>query len=539
MSSAAIRLAFSRITLAFFGLAASASSAEQPPGPAPLTLGGVIRETLQGNRQIKIARQQVQSAAAQLQVARSTFDPTVSLSLGDQRNFTPLSDASQARLGREQLRSEQLSLNAGVRQQLRSGLVVQGFGELHHLRDENTLLDFSSPGNGYSSVGFSVDIPLGRGRGAAEVAAGERIADLGLSAAQLDVAHQAAVSTYQAITLYWALRASERRLDLARQIEARSEKLIEQLHQLIQKDQVPAFEQNLARANRADKVSLRASAEQNLQETRTQLGRLLGRDHGNITMQVRTGDDFPRIGLPPEVSSSGPGTAALIAQAQQQRLDLQAERLRRNSLAEAAIQASGRARPDVTLSLVVRHRSLATDSQRSDLLHSVSGNRAGPSADVTLQYRWPVGGRQAQGDILDRNAQLDRQMLRLEELRAGIGADVSDALQALRTSAELVRSTEESVEYYQAAVTAEHRRYTMGMATLKGVLETEDKLDAALQRSITQREDHARALARLMFETGELVVPETVMPGGYRVALERLLGLSPAITPSAPVSPSP
>jgi len=534
MSSAAIRLAFSRLALALLGLAASASFAQPSPGAAPLTLGGVIRETLQGNRQIQITRQQVQSAEGQLQVARSVFDPTVNLSLGEQRNLTPLSDVSQARLGRGQLRAEQLNLNASVRKQLRSGLVVQGFGELSHLRDESTL-NFSSPGNAYASVGFSVDIPLGRGRGAAEVATGERIAELSRSAAELDAGHQAALSTQQAINLYWAVRASERRLDLARQIESRSQKLIAQLHRLIEKEQVPAFELNLARANMADKVSLRAGAEQDLRTTRTQLGKLLGREHTSTALLGSTADDFPPIGRAP--APSGPGTAALITQAQQQRLDLEAERLRRNSLAEAVTQASERARPDITLSLGMRQRSLASDSQRSALLQSVSGNQAGPSADITLQYRWPVGGRQAQGDILDRNAQLDRQVLRLQELDAGIGADVSDALQVLGTSAELVRSADQSVEYYRAVVAAEQRRYTLGMATLKNVLETEDRLDAALQRRITQRQDHARALTRLLFETGELVVPETSTPGGYRVALERLLGLSPVIVPPASSSP--
>ena len=536
MSSAAIGLAFPRLALALLGLVASASLAQPSPEAAPVTLGGVIRETLQGNRQIQITRQQVQSAEGQLQVARSAFDPTVNLGLDDQRNLTPLSDASQAHLGHERLRAEQLSLNASVRKQLRSGLVVQGFGELSHLRDESAL-GFSSPGNGYASVGFSVDIPLGRGRGAAEVAAGERIAELGHAAARLEASHQAALSTQQAINLYWALRASERRLDLARQIESRSQKLIEQLHRLIEKDQVPAFELNLARANMADKVSLRAGAEQDLRTARTQLGKLLGREHTGTALLGSTADDFPPLGRAPDAGRLD--MAALVVQAQQQRLDLQAERLRRDSLAEAVTQAGERARPDVTLSLGVRQRSLASDSQRSDLLQSVSGNRAGPSANVTLQYRWPVGDRQVRGEILDRNAQLDRQVLRLQELHAGIGADVSDALQALRTSAELVRSADQSVEYYQATVAAEQRRYTMGMATLKNVLETEDRLDAALQRSITQRQDHARALTRLLFETGELVVPETATPGGYRVALEQLLGLSPAIAPPAPATPSP
>lgn len=523
---------------AWLVLAAENACAQARPGSIGLTLEDAVHEALLGNRQIQISRQQVQSSEGQWLGARAIFDPTVSLSLGGQRNLTPLSDARQSGLGREQLRSEQLNLNASVRQQLRSGLAVQTFAELSHLRDENTL-DFSTPGNGYASLGFNVDIPLGRGRGEVEVAAGERIAQLGRRAAQLDVGHQVALSTQQVISQYWGLRASERRLELARQSEARSQKLIDQLQQLIQKEQAPAVELNLALANKADKSSLRVSAEQNLRETRTQLGLLLGRDRAGMSMLGSTVDDFPPISLPQAISRTGPSEASLITRAQQQRLDLEAERLRRDSLAEAATAASQRARPDLTLSVGMRYRSLLTDSQRADLLRTPSGNLAGPSANATLQYRWPLEERQVQGDILDRNAQLDRQLLRLLELSTGIAADVGDAFQALLTSAELVSSADQSVRYYEVAEAAERRRYAMGMATLKNVLDTEDRLDAALQRSIIQRQDYARALTRLLFETGELVVREAVAPAGYRIALERLQGLESLLAPLSSSSSPP
>lgn len=515
-----------------------AFGAEPSVAPPGLSLPALVQEALQQNRPLQGARLQLERARGQVLVADGAFDRVVTTGLVDQRTLTPLTDAAQASLNRSQLTTQQLAWSAGVRQPLRSGGAVVASGEWGHLR-EQTALNLSTPGNPYASLGFTVDLPLGRGRGEREVGADARAAELNRRAAVRDVGHQAAVSVLQVAQQYWVLHAAERRLELARQIEARSAALIDQLRRLIEKEQVPAYELNLARANSADKVSLRVAAEQSLREARTGLAKLLGRDSSGMpALQAATVEGFPEVLAGPAAESLAALSRSWADRARDRRLDLAAERLRRDSLQEAAVAATDRLRPDVSVQLGLRYRSIQNNGPRTDLLQAPTGNWAGPSAVASVQYRWPVEGRQVRGEVMDRQAQLERQQVRLQELADATALDIDDALRNLLTTAALVRSADAAVADYQATVAAERRRYALGTATLKNVLDTEDRLDAAVLRSISQRQDYGRALARLWFELGELVVPEGDDAERFQVPMALLLGDPLAAAPYFSVSPA-
>jgi outer membrane protein len=499
------------LTVGFASLTVTAQNTG--PGQGSLLWQDAVEQALRHNNQIRIQAQRLPASEGQLEVARAAFDPVVTLGTSKNRDVSPLNNANRQSLGRDALVADRFNFNASVERQLRTGMSWQAFSEWSHLRDQNNL-NFLSPGAPSGSIGFTVETPLGRGRGEEEVGATERIANQQVLATRADVAHQVTLITSDVLQQYWLVRAQEQYLQLARDIEARSERGVEQIRRLIAKEQVPAAELNLVEATRLDKVRQRVQAEQALREARTRLARLTGQSATDGLTMGPTASDFPSV----ESSSLRPASTLLqtLDSALQERLDLQAERTRLDMAREAVRQSTLRTRPDINLGLTLRQRFVGEDASAWDAINSPY-NTGGPSVLAQLNYRWPVNSRQVQGELKEKIALNEQQSLRVNELRESIEAEVRDQWFSMTTAAAQVATTDQAVLQYEGAVQAERRRYALGMTTLGNVLQQEDRLDAAQQQRIQQRQLYTSALVRLWSASGRLVAADPAQANGYRL----------------------
>ena len=499
------------LTVGFASLAVTAQ--DTGPGRGSLSWQDAIEQALRHNNQIRIQAQRLPASEGQLEVARAAFDPVVTLGTSKSRDVSPLNNANRQSLGRDALVSDRFNFNSSVERQLRTGMSWQAFSEWSHLRDQSNL-NFLSSGAASGSIGFTVEAPLGRGRGEEEVGATERIANQQVLATRADVAHQVTLITSDVLQQYWLVRAQEQYLQLARDIEARSERGVEQIRRLIAKEQVPAAELNLVEATRLDKVRQRVQAEQALREARTRLVRLTGQSATDGLSMGPTASDFPSV----ESSSLRPASTLLqtLDSALQERLDLQAERTRLDMAREAVRQSTLRTRPDINLGLTLRQRFVGEDASAWDAISSPY-NTGGPSVLAQLNYRWPVNSRQVQGELKEKIALNEQQSLRVNELRESIEAEVRDQWLSMTTAAAQVATADQAVLQYEGAVQAERRRYALGMTTLSNVLQQEDRLDAAQQQRIQQRQLYTSAVVRLWSASGRLVAADPAQANGYRV----------------------
>ncbi len=469
---------------------------------AGLSLDEVVQQTLRGNPNIELQEHRVEASAGEVQAALGEFDPTFNMSAERSRDYTPLRPSEAAVV--DEFLTDRTALRMDVSKPLRNGIVIGPevvVSRIHGTEQDAADLEVATTG----AVNFVIRAPLLRGWGEEVTGATLAVAELNHRAARYEFSHTVAQSVQASLINYWNYLFTLENLDIARESEQRVIRLEQQISRLVAADELPVAQLSLVRANLAEKIAQRASAEQALIAARQQLGLSLGLNYRAAHNLRPPSQNFPAVSA--ELLSQAEDLGRLVERGLEQRLDLGALNIRQEAAARAQAAARSALKPQFDLSLRLGYGNLVEGHGVGGYVDVLGDAQAGPNVGVTLSYQQPLNNNTARGQLRQQSAIYEQTVVQRRALAETIGANVTTAASQLLQSAAQVRESERSAALYLQSVEDESLRHRLGQATLIDVITVQDRYAAALLGTLQYRLNYATALAQLLFETGMLVVP--------------------------------
>lgn len=349
-------------------------------------------------------------------------------------------------------------------------------------------------------VGFEVNIPLLRNRGAEAVAASESAAREDLEATALLLNHAASQSVLATATAYWNLHAAQERAGIFEGSVKLQEQLVKLTRELIEADELPRAELARVLASEANARAQLQGARRDLVASRLGLIQAMGLDTESQANAPLAGGAFPAAPAPPAIERLL-ASEALVDEAVERRYDVAAARKLKGSsriLARAA-QINVRSQLDLTA-------SLWTTATGEKSLSEATDRWVTPSWSLGLAYEKPFGNSEARGRLAQSEARARQDQISAADLERNVRIGVVLALASLAEARDRLANTEEAAKYFEATIAAEIEKFKVGDSTLVDTLLTEEQRTGSLLARLDALRQVAILLAQLRFETGTLVV---------------------------------
>ena len=489
----------------------------------PITLLDAVRSAVSNNASVKFQEQQLRISQGALAQASGQFDPNIGADTNYQHEETPNNSLQRQQGGPQATNSDVTTFALRVSQQLRNGATLGTSVSTTRSSDTiNKLLGL--PALNLGRLDFTLLVPLGRGSGSASVA-GESASSRELQATQADLQQTLAQQAFSTTAAYWALVASRKNFDIARQAELGVGALRGELEKLIAADERPAAELTLIGANIAERATQRIAAERAVRDAQQALGRLMGIPYVQYT-ELRPVDEFPR--RPVSVAALNDSqTAQLTAHALTRRQDLAAAQYRRSAAQILADAAQHNLQPQVDLKLNFGVTTLSEGNAARRFAWSYPDNMVGPNVGVSLTYRWAVHNRTAQGVLAQQLATLDQSEVRVMTLVNDVGAGIDAALLGARASVLQLQESLRALELYTLSVENEKTKNRLGQSTLVEVLSVNSLLLSALAADVSYQANYLTSIARLRLESATLI---ELAGSAQSVTFEQLI--TPPLSPA-------
>jgi outer membrane protein TolC len=477
----------------------------------PVTLGEVLRLSLQQSPNVQLSRQQAESARGTAMQIAGGFDMVTEFTTNRTRNRNSLTPLEQSQLTSSSVDnitshdSTQSSTRISVQQPLRSGLILGTDYTVQRNFDALQALQFGPLGQAQSSgrLSFSIQVPLLRNAGRDVTGASDDAAQRDVEAAFARHEFDSSQTVLTTTRSYWDFVAKQRLLDLALESEARTKRLLEEMRKLAAADQIPQADTELVSASSAEKTAYRVTAELGLIASRQALARQLGLSVMDELRLSRPATPFPAADE--RAAQAANDLVARIDAAMPKRADLRAAKLSEQAAQLLRVAAQHNLKPVANLVFSISEGGLALDKSSTALVSPFSTNRTGPTFSVGLQMQWPVENQQARGLLLSRSASAVGAEIQRRDLQAVIGSGIQLAANALGASAMQLQAAAAAVHHYEKTLANEHTRRRLGAGTLIDVINIEDRLNNAQQTQVQLRQSYANAIAQLLFEMGELI----------------------------------
>jgi outer membrane protein TolC len=459
---------------------------------------GVVKKTVEHQPAIHIQREQVNLARGAYRSSGGDFDWRVETFFIHRQDYDPIPAANS-------IKNQEVS-EAGLRfsRLLRSGISVEPF--LQYTGSEYRLVtDEKLSPSKTGSVGLLFRVPLLRGLGYENTAAGEIAAALDLQAAQLNLAHEISFAVHNGVQAFWAYLAAHERLAVLAEAEERALVILKKTQALVQADELPAAELVNVRANLADKESGRLAAAQAVVAARAGLGMAMGIPPAETYDLPAPFGPFPDLDRTLLLQAMAADSAAYARIAARHRLDLLAAGKQNESLKTGLRAARNRVKPALNLELSLGYDGLESGSSLSRSLRTAEYRQDAPDWSTGVRLTYPLGNNSGEGELAQALARHRQGWLREQELLRTIATDIGLARSDLFSIFHELERSDEAVRQYTTAVANEREKYLMGETTLLDLLYIEDRRDSALLNRIAVRQRAASGLARLRFETGTLV----------------------------------
>lgn len=366
-----------------------------------------------------------------------------------------------------------------------------------------------------ASVGFEVNVPMLRGRGADAVAAREEAALRDAEAAGLAVKHTAAESVLRTATAYWTLLASQERVRVLANAVALEQRLVEMTQALIDGQEMPRAELPRALAAEANARSQLESARRELVKARLELALAMGVGVESEANAPLAEGPFPMVPKQDEISALSDRGLALAAVDRRfdRRSALVSSEARRIETRGALLDQKSK----LDLGITVSSRAIGEDS-----LSNATDTWANPSWRLKLTTEHPFRNNERAGRYAQSVARFDQQTIQTGDLDRNIKLNVVLARRSLEEAIARHDAAVEAAELFHQTVEAELEKLRLGSSTLVDAIVTEQQQTQANLSLIAAQQEVATLLARLRFETGTLVDDTDA---GFYVDEPRLISL--------------
>jgi outer membrane protein len=495
---------FLGLGLVFSGPALGAPGQKNPEAQAKKTGLGLMQSistTLSLQPSIELGRLDVESSRGTLEEEGGQFDPTLNASFSYGFENIPLPETEAAEVGADVERQETITSKIGVTKKTRSGITFTPTLEVERVSGLNTsTLQESTPSN--TVVTFALNIPLLKGLGVEATGAEELAAKEDLEASKLDLAHTASQSVLNTTLAYWDYLAARKKLLIMREMEASASKSLKDMRLMVANDAAPASNLETLKANLAAKTADRVAAAQDLYSSRQGLGLAMGLAYKAIDDLALPSQPFPEPAMPKKFSID---QGALLKQAREQRKDLAALKTKGKSAKILLVSAENSLLPRLDLNLKAGYQGLAEGSEFSEYVGSIVQRTEGPNYGAGLKFQMPFYNAEARGILLQRNSALRKNLIDVSNLDRKIRSKIVVEVQALVRSMVELYQTRLAVKNYLVAVKNEKIKLRRGFSTVIDVMNLEDRLRDSMTDEVTRHGNFAQALARLRYETGNLI----------------------------------
>jgi outer membrane protein TolC len=459
----------------------------------------VVQKTIEHQPAIHMLREQISLVRGLYRRSGGEFDWRIETFFLHQRDYAPIST------GDPTIESSETNV-AGLKfsKLLRTGVSVEPFlqyteNSYHILNDDKT-----SPSK-TGHIGLLFTVPLMRGIGYENTAVAEIAAGHALKAAQMELSHGISDSVYNAVQSFWAYVAANKQLAILLESVERARIILQKTEILMQADELPTAELVNVRANLANKESSAVAAEQAVVEAKINLGMAMGIPTAEIFDLPPPDDHFPdleSISLH-HVMDIDHTTYAAIATHNRQ--DFLAAGEQNKSLKAQLKAAKDRVKPTLNLELSLGYDGLETGSSLEQSWRSLEFHQDTPDWSTGLRLIYPLGNNSNNGALEQALASLHQGVLQEQELLRSIQTKVRLARSDLFSLLREFKRSNEALDNYSTTVANEHEKFLMGETALLDLLYIENLRDNARLNHITICQRAANSLARLRFETGQLV----------------------------------
>lgn len=417
------------------------------------------------------------------------------------------------------------------RKTFRTGLIVMS-SFLMQMQDQNfrhksydaSFGGMGVPPNFRADVSGTFIVPLGRDAGRTAVAAPERASVLAANGEQAAVAFEISRQAYRTSLSYLGLIGAQESLRALLESQTRQRRIIELTEAGVSAGDLPRIEISRARA-RAERVNSAISdARAAVVTARVGLADTIGISAEDLAGTPEAADNFATIPV------ASPVVDGLIAGALARRLDVraaQAQRAAAEVLADGA-RANVRRRFDfqVTGGLSNLYDSpfykflpdevnpiIPQQAPIEPAIHYYSGRgfyraiekRWEPYVVAQLTVQFPFANNVAKGRFARTQATASARRIDVEDLSRRVQANVVDVTARLRHSLASVRQWENAVRNNDDLIAGSLLRFETRDLTLVDTLLTEEAVTSDRLQLVRQRQGYLSLLARLRFETGEII----------------------------------
>lgn len=464
----------------------------------PLALSETIARSLSHGQEVTVITLRASQAIGTGDAAEGVVDATLSLRGTLSRDESP----SSSTLTGSDLNERDRQFLAALQKPFGTGTVV-GI-ELQGARSRsNALFQTLDPAH-TAAVLFTVEQPLLRGfwggRPAMVVAIAERETEAALFQYRAQLTDVIAV----AIRRYFEQYRASANVDAGRRSLALAEQLLRESEVRVREGVQPELARLQAAAERSRRAEELLRAEEELRVAARELQRVVGGDIGSGVAFTLT--DTPRGETAPlsEVSVEREQARTfrpelLAARSQQMAASLRSER------AENALL------PELNLRGAVGRESLTGSGESeeyrgsfSDAFEALSDNDY-PRYEGGLVFRMPLGNFAARGDAMVARAIAREREARVQQVEEQVELELANARDGVTTAAKRVIAGRDSLTFAKAALVSAERRYQVGVASVREVVEVQRDVADAERTLSSALVDQELANVALYRARGELL----------------------------------
>lgn len=455
----------------------------------------------------------IQDAEANLQVQTSIFDFNSYSSLSLRNSNYSLFDADpRNQFVDKVLKSNTTDFSAGFRKLLRSGQTTDislnyGFN--------NSNLPFNSFnenvgaywGNHLSTVNVSMTQPLMRGRGRDIATISERTSYLFIENTKRNNEFVNSSEILQIGFAYWNYYTAFKNLEIYKQNESRVRNVLGITNELVKADKKPSGDIVQIKADLVNQEKLTILAEQNLYETRLNLGRVIGLSNEESLLLDVPLNEFPTISTSDYRINLDKN--AFIKLAKEKRADLKAVRKISEALVMRYKLAENNTKPQLDLTGFIFHGSASTGNGIGETFSSFTNNQGrNMGAGAKLTFTFPVNNNLAKGNLAKSNIALNDQKVANENLQRNIELNISNALNNLNNSVLILEKAKEALDNYKEAFSNEQAKFQTGLTTILSLILFQERLTSSELQYLQAYQQFANSIVNLRHETGTLITQD-------------------------------